>query len=145
MADDRALLARAVALAGRCPPSDSAFSVGALVVGPDRTVLAEGWSRRRGPRPRRGVGAGQLGGVVPAGEHRLQLALEPCGRRLSRPRTCAQLILDAGVAHVVFAWREPPVFVEVDGAARLRAGGVEVVEIPELAAAALAPNAHLVR
>ena len=144
MDDDRALLARAVALAGRCPPSGSAFSVGALVVGPDGTVLAEGWSRRHDPVEHAEESAlAELGGRVPPGST-VYSSLEPCGRRRSRPRTCAQLILDAGVARVVFAWREPPVFVEVDGAARLRAGGVEVVEIPELAAAARAPNAHLV-
>jgi pyrimidine deaminase RibD-like protein len=141
--NDRELLARAVALAGRCPPSGSAFSVGALVVGPDGTVLAEGWSRRHHPVEHAEESAlAELGGRVPAGST-VYSSLEPCGRRLSRPRTCVQLILDAGVARVVFAWREPPVFVEVDGAAQLRAGGVEVVEIPELAAAALAPNRHL--
>ena len=48
--DDRELLARAVELARRCPPSDTAFSVGALVVDMDGTVLADGWSRRSDPK-----------------------------------------------------------------------------------------------
>lgn len=141
--DDRELLAHAVALAGRCPPSDSAFSVGALVVGPDGSVLAQGWSRRNDAVEHAEESAlAELGGVVPPGTT-VYSSLEPCGRRLSRPRTCVQLILDAGVARVVFAWREPPLFVEVDGLRQLREAGVELVELPELAAAARAPNAHL--
>lgn len=140
---DRALLAQAVDLAARCPPSDTAFSVGALVVGPDGVVLAQGWSRRHDPVEHAEEAAlADLGGIVPPGST-VYSSLEPCGRRLSRPRTCAALVLDAGVARVVFAWREPPLFVEVDGAAQLRAGGVEVVELPELAPAARGPNRHL--
>jgi pyrimidine deaminase RibD-like protein len=58
-------------------------------------------------------------------------SLEPCGRRASRPRTCGELILAAGIPRVVFALREPPTFVEGHGAELLAAGGVEVVEVPE--------------
>lgn len=142
---DRELLARAVALAGRCPPSATAFSVGALVVGPDGRVLAEGWSRRRDPHDHAEESAlADLGGVVPPGST-VYSSLEPCGARGSRKRTCADLIIAAGIRRVVHAWREPPVFVVASGADRLRAAGVEVVEIPELADAARAPNAHLRR
>jgi diaminohydroxyphosphoribosylaminopyrimidine deaminase/5-amino-6-(5-phosphoribosylamino)uracil reductase len=141
--DDRALLARAVELARRCPPSDTAFSVGALVVGPDGAVLAEGWSRRDDEKAHAEEAAlGDLGGVVPAGTT-VYSSLEPCSVRASRPRTCTQLILAAGVARVVFAWREPSLFVDCEGAELLRAAGVEVVEYPELAAAARSINQHL--
>jgi pyrimidine deaminase RibD-like protein len=60
------------------------------------------------------------------------------------PRTCAQLILDAGIARVVFALREPPIFVNGDGAERLRAAGVGVIEIPELAELVRVANGHLI-
>jgi diaminohydroxyphosphoribosylaminopyrimidine deaminase/5-amino-6-(5-phosphoribosylamino)uracil reductase len=43
----------------------------------------------------------------------------------------------------VFAWREPTLFVQGTGAERLRAHGIEIVELPELAGAAREPNAHL--
>ena len=43
----------------------------------------------------------------------------------------------------MIAWLEPPIFVEGGGAGRLRSAGVTVIEIPELAAAARAVNAHL--
>jgi len=44
---------------------------------------------------------------------------------------------------VVYAWREPSVFVEATGAARLEAAGVTLVEIADLADRAREPNAHL--
>ncbi len=145
MPDDRALLARAVELAARCPPSQTAFSVGALVVDADGTVLAESWSRRRDPHDHAEEGAlADLGPGwrAPRGTT-VYSSLEPCSARSSRPRTCSELILDAGVDRVVFAWREPTVFVDGEGTELLRAGGVEVVELPELAEAARLPNAHL--
>jgi diaminohydroxyphosphoribosylaminopyrimidine deaminase/5-amino-6-(5-phosphoribosylamino)uracil reductase len=143
--DDRELLARAAELAGRCPPSSTAFSVGALVVDADGTVLAEGWSRRRDPHDHAEEGAlADLGPGwhAPPGTT-VYSSLEPCSARASRPLTCTDLILAAGVDRVVFAWREPGLFVDGRGAELLRAGGVEVVELPELAAAARTPNAHL--
>nr|MDT0666433.1 dCMP deaminase [Micromonospora sp. DSM 115978] len=70
-------------------------------------------------------------------------SLEPCSARASRPRTCTELILAAGIRRVVFAWREPAVFVDCHGAELLAAGGVEVVELPELAAVVRTVNAHL--
>ena len=122
--DDRVLLTKAVELARRCPPSDTAFSVGALVVGPDGAVLAQGWSRRDDEKVHAEEAAlGDLDGRVPPGTT-VYSSLEPCSVRASRPRTCTQLILAAGVARVVFAWREPSLFVDCEGAELLRAAGL---------------------
>jgi pyrimidine deaminase RibD-like protein len=140
--DDRELLAQAVELAQRCPPSETAFSVGALVVAADGTVLAEGWSRQRDPKDHAEEAALATLDVVPPGAT-VYSSLEPCSARASRPRTCTQLILAAGITRAVFAWREPSLFVEGEGAEQLRAAGVEVVELPELADAAREPNGHL--
>ena len=140
--DDRELLARAVELARRCRRSDTAFSVGALVVDVDGTVLADGWSRRSDPKEHAEEAALAMLDAVPPGAT-VYSSLEPCSARTSRPRTCTELIIAAGVARVVFAWREPSLFVECDGAERLRAAGVEVVELAELADAAREPNRHL--
>ena len=70
-------------------------------------------------------------------------SLVPCGARASRPVTCVQHILAAGIPRVVFAWREPPIFTAGDGAEQLRAAGVTVTELPALAPRAQAVNAHL--
>jgi pyrimidine deaminase RibD-like protein len=143
--DDSELLARAVELARRCPPSETAFSVGALVVDAGGVVLAEGWSRRHDPHDHAEESAlADLGrGWRAAPGTTVYSSLEPCSTRASRPLTCTDLILAAGVDRVVFAWREPGVFVDGRGAELLAAGGVEVVEMPDLAAAARTPNAHL--
>ncbi|WP_119731094.1 cytidine/deoxycytidylate deaminase family protein [Thermomonospora amylolytica] len=47
---DRHWLALACDLARLCPPSDTAFSVGAVIVGPDGTELARGYSRETDPK-----------------------------------------------------------------------------------------------
>ena len=55
-------------------------------------------------------------GKLSPGEPRLAGAtiystLEPCSQRKSRPRTCTELIIAAGLRRVVIAWREPALFV----------------------------------
>jgi diaminohydroxyphosphoribosylaminopyrimidine deaminase/5-amino-6-(5-phosphoribosylamino)uracil reductase len=142
---DAAWLSRAIELSRCCPRSQSAFSVGAVVVGGDGEVIATGFSRERDPRDHAeevALARASLAGPALAGVT-LYSSLEPCAARASRPRTCTELIIAAGLRRVVIAWLEPPVFVEGGGAARLRAAGVTVIEVPELAPAARAVNAHL--
>jgi pyrimidine deaminase RibD-like protein len=143
--DDCALLTRAIELAHRSPPSATAFSVGALVVAGDGTVLAEGWSRMHDSHDHAeeaALASLGRGWRAPPGTT-VYSSLEPCSVRASRPRTCTELILAAGVERVVFAWREPSVFVDCEGAELLRAAGLEVVEVPELAEEVRAVNRHL--
>jgi riboflavin biosynthesis pyrimidine reductase/pyrimidine deaminase RibD-like protein len=142
---DRHWLAEAVELSRRCPPSDTAFAVGAVVVDALGEELARGYSRETDDRVHAEEAA--LARLDPA-DPRLAGAtvyssLEPCSRRASRPRTCTRLILDAGVPRVVFAAREPTTFVDGEGAELLAAAGREVVEVPELADAVREVNRHL--
>ncbi len=144
---DRHWLRAAIELSTRCPPSATAFAVGAIVVDGRGNELARGYSRESGGTEHAEEAA--LGKLDPA-DPRLRHAtvyssLEPCGRRRSRPRTCTDLILAAGIPRVVFALREPPTFVEGRGAALLAAGGVEVVDLPELAAEVREVNRDLLR
>ncbi|MEV6403322.1 dihydrofolate reductase family protein [Streptomyces bobili] len=146
-AADRHWLALACELAAACPPSRTAFSVGAVVVAADGTELARGHSREAGD-PVVHAEEAALAKIGPA-DPRLAGAtvyssLEPCARRSSRPAPCARLILDAGVRRVVTAWREPDTFVtDADGSGLLAAAGADVVVLPEYEAQAKAPNAHL--
>ncbi|MCG8966746.1 MULTISPECIES: dihydrofolate reductase family protein [Streptomyces] len=146
-AADRHWLALACELAELCPPSGTAFSVGAVVVAADGTELARGHSREGGD-PVVHAEEAALAKIDPA-DPRLTTAtvyssLEPCARRASRPAPCARLILDAGVRRVVTAWREPDTFVPgADGSGVLAAGGAAVVVLPEHEAAAKGPNRHL--
>jgi 5-amino-6-(5-phosphoribosylamino)uracil reductase len=146
-AADRHWLALACELAAACPPSRTAFSVGAVVVAADGTELARGHSREAGD-PVVHAEEAALAKIGPA-DPRLTGAtvyssLEPCARRSSRPAPCARLILDAGVRRVVTAWREPDTFVtDADGSGLLAAAGADVVVLPEYEAQAKAPNGHL--
>jgi len=140
---DRDWLGEAIELSRRCPPSATAFAVGALVVAGDGTVLATGYSRESAPHDH--AEEAVLAKLDPADPRlagaTLYSSLEPCRFRASRPRPCAELIIEAGLRRVVMAWREPPVFAPGEGAALLAEAGITVVEIADLAAQARAVNA----
>lgn len=138
----------AVSLARQCPPSDTAFSVGAVIVDADGVELSRGFSREGGD-PVAHAEEAALAKLAP-GEPRLAGAtiystLEPCSHRTSRPRSCTELIIAAGLRRVVIAWREPALFVaDAQGYELLTGAGISVTELPEFAADAIAPNRHLV-
>ena len=147
VAEDERWMRDAIGLAWRCPPSETAFSVGAIVVDSAGNELSRGFSREGGD-PAAHAEEAALGKLAPC-EPRLAGAtvystLEPCSQRRSRLRTCTELIITAGAARVVIAWREPALFVaDCQGAELLARAGLEVIELPGLAADAAAPNRHL--
>jgi diaminohydroxyphosphoribosylaminopyrimidine deaminase / 5-amino-6-(5-phosphoribosylamino)uracil reductase len=159
---DRYWLTAAIDLSRRCLPSQTAFSVGAILVGAGGEVIATGYSRevdpmdhaeevalRRAAEPCAGTGTGTgdvrdaPGPPADLRQATLYSSLEPCVSRASRPVSCAELVAAAGLRRVVIAWREPPLFVPGGGAAWLAGRGVTVIERPELAAAARSVNQHL--
>lgn len=145
---DQRFLRWAVELSRLCPPSASAFSVGAVVVGEDGEVLATGFSREQEDHDHaEEVALRKLRtslGPDPRLRHAtLYSSMVPCGARASRPVTCVRHIVAAGIPRVVFAWREPRLFTAGEGAEQLRAAGVAVTEVPALAGRARAVNAHL--
>jgi diaminohydroxyphosphoribosylaminopyrimidine deaminase/5-amino-6-(5-phosphoribosylamino)uracil reductase len=144
--EDERWMRLAVELAWQCPPSRTAYSVGAVIVGADGAELSRGFSRENDPHVHAEESA--LGKLAP-GEPRLAGAtiystLEPCSQRKSRPRTCTQLIIDAGIGRVVIAWREPSLFVaDCQGYELLERAGLDVIELPAFTERAAAPNRHL--
>lgn len=143
--NDQHWLEQAIDLSRSCPPSATAFCVGAIILDSAGDVMATGYSRESDPHDH----AEEIALTkIPPDDPRLRGAtiytsLEPCSKRASRPRTCTQLILAAGVPRVVFAWREPSIFVDCEGAELLTAAGVEVVEMSALADRVKEINAHL--
>ncbi|MBP2324743.1 riboflavin biosynthesis pyrimidine reductase/pyrimidine deaminase RibD-like protein [Kibdelosporangium banguiense] len=132
---DRYWLRECVSESLKCPPSETAYPVGAVIVGADGREIARGYSRETDPTAHAEEEA--LAKVTP-GDLRLATAtiyssLEPCSTRKSRPRSCSQWILDAGIPRVVFALREPSRFVVGEGFEQLSAAGVSVVERADLA------------
>lgn len=145
-ADDVRWMRRAIELAQQCPPAEGAYSVGAVIVDEHGAEISFGYSRETDDK----VHAEESAlAKLPEGDLRLRSAtmystLEPCSQRASRPRTCTQLILAAGIPRVVMAWREPALFVaDCQGYELLVQGGVTVIETPDLADEARAVNAHL--
>jgi riboflavin biosynthesis pyrimidine reductase/pyrimidine deaminase RibD-like protein len=142
---DGRFLRMAIELSRQSPPSETAFSVGAVIVAADGEVLATGYSREQEPNDHaEEVALRKVGRDDPRlATATIYSSLVPCGARASRPVTCVQHIIAAGVPRVVFAWREPPIFTRGEGAGQLREAGVEVIELPELAEAAREVNAPL--
>ncbi|HEU0090179.1 MAG TPA: deaminase [Pseudonocardiaceae bacterium] len=143
---DYAWMRLAIELAHQCPPSPGAFSVGAVIVDQHGAEISRGYSRETDSH----VHAEESAlAKLASDDPRLQAAtiystLEPCSQRKSRPQTCTQLILAAGIPRVVLAWREPSLFVaDCQGYELLAHAGVTVVEIPDLAAQAQTPDSPL--
>jgi diaminohydroxyphosphoribosylaminopyrimidine deaminase / 5-amino-6-(5-phosphoribosylamino)uracil reductase len=145
--EDERWMRLAIGLAWQCPPSPTAYSVGAVIVGAGGDEVSRGFSREGGD-PFVHAEESALGKLA-ADDPRLAGAtiystLEPCSERKSRPRTCTQLIIAAGLRRVVIGWREPALFVaDCQGYELLAEAGLEVAELPALAAQAAAPNRHL--
>lgn len=136
----------AIGLARLCPPSSTAFSVGAVIVGPDGVELAHGFSRDNDAKVHAEEAAlNELGPDPRLAAATIYSTLEPCSTRASADRApCTERILTAGIPRVVIAWREPGTFVEnCVGVERLLEHGVEVIEIPDLADEAMSMNRHL--
>ncbi|MEV8529248.1 deaminase [Streptomyces sp. NPDC052000] len=143
--DDLVWMRRAIELSRLCPPAPGAFSVGAILVDAGGQEFARGYSREDDPV----VHAEESAFAKVPGDPRLAGAtlystLEPCSERRSRPVTCTEHVIRAGVRRVVIAWREPSLLVaDCVGVERLGAAGVLVEELPALAEEARAVNAHL--
>jgi diaminohydroxyphosphoribosylaminopyrimidine deaminase / 5-amino-6-(5-phosphoribosylamino)uracil reductase len=145
-ADDDRWMALAVDLAWRSPPSDRAYRVGAVIVAADGTELSRGFSREDHDQHVHAEEAalGKLAGDPRLAGATIYSTLEPCSERRSRPRSCTQLIIGSGIGRVVFAWREPSLFVaDCRGAELLEQAGLSVTELHGFAEKAAAPNRHL--
>ncbi|NLH99885.1 MAG: 5-amino-6-(5-phosphoribosylamino)uracil reductase [Chthonomonadales bacterium] len=142
---DAEWLAEAIELGRRCPASQTAYSVGAWIVGPDGEPIASGHSRELDEHVHAEEAALRKAARLRAdlADATLYTSMEPCSVRLSGRTSCCQHIADAGIRRVVFAQREPPHFVRCDGVATLRSAGIEVVEISALSEYAAALNQHV--
>ncbi|RLK47816.1 bifunctional diaminohydroxyphosphoribosylaminopyrimidine deaminase/5-amino-6-(5-phosphoribosylamino)uracil reductase RibD [Microbacterium telephonicum] len=120
---ERDAMHAALALALRGPRGVNP-QVGAVLLSPDGEVLAEGWHRGAGTAHAEVDALSQL----PAGAARGATAvvtLEPCNHT-GRTGPCAEALIAAGVARVVYAIDDPGER-SSGGGARLRDAGVEVV------------------
>ncbi|MGI8578330.1 MAG: bifunctional diaminohydroxyphosphoribosylaminopyrimidine deaminase/5-amino-6-(5-phosphoribosylamino)uracil reductase RibD [Nocardioidaceae bacterium] len=134
---ETAAMRRAIELASTPggAPADPNPRVGAVLLTPHGEAIAEG--RHRGA----GTPHAEVDALAQAGDRArggtVVVTLEPCGHR-GRTGPCAQALIEAGIARVVFAQTDPNP-VATGGADALRAAGIEV-EAGVLAAAAAELN-----
>lgn len=123
--DDSAHIRAAIALArrgiGECAPNPT---VGCVIV---REGLVVGRGRTApGGRPHAETEALAMAGAAARGAT-AYVTLEPCAHHGQTP-PCAQALVDAGVARVVVAARDPDPRVNGQGIAILQAAGIEIAE-----------------
>ena len=104
--------------------------VGAVVVH-DRDVVGEGWYEYDGVRHAEVIALEQAGDAARGAV--LYVTLEPCSHH-GRTPPCADAVIDAGVARVVVGARDPNPVVDGRGIERLRAAGIGVELLDDLAA-----------
>src|SRR4051794_28856426 len=97
--------------------------VGCVLLAPDGVVLAEGFHRGSGSAHAEIDGLARLAPAVARGATAV-VTLEPC-QGSDRPGRCAETLVSAGVARVVFAQTDPNPAVG-GGAAVLTAAGIDV-------------------
>lgn len=123
--DDARWMDVAIALAhrgrGRTAPNPN---VGCVIV-MDGRVVGRGWTQPGG-RPHAEAMALAAAGSKSRGAT-CYVTLEPCAHESPRGPACADLLIEAGVARVVFADRDPDPRTDGRGAERLSRHGVDVV------------------
>jgi diaminohydroxyphosphoribosylaminopyrimidine deaminase/5-amino-6-(5-phosphoribosylamino)uracil reductase len=117
---DAALMRRALELAARGPLGDPNPRVGALIVDPDGLVVGEGFHEGAGTPHAEVVALRQAGPAARGGT--AVVTLEPCAHT-GRTGPCAEALIEAGVARVVFAQSDPTPAAH-GGRALLEAAGV---------------------
>ena len=126
----RAWMDKAFALANNCPPSDGAYSVGAIGLDADGNQIAKGWSRATHPKNHAEEELiNNLAEDSPA-LHTVICTLEPCNERASKEIGCATHLINAGVKRVVIGVLEPSHFTQQNGIEALQDAGVEVIRLP---------------
>lgn len=97
--------------------------VGCVITDAQGEVLAEGWHRRAG-LPHAEIEALQVAGENARGAT-VYVTLEPCSHS-GKTGPCADALIDAGVAKVVFGMQDPNPSVSGSGLQKLRDAGIEI-------------------
>ncbi|KAJ1920537.1 hypothetical protein H4219_001236 [Mycoemilia scoparia] len=141
----------AIEQAKKCVPVETAYNVGAVIADTaNGEVLSVGYSRE-----------------IPGNTHAEQCALdklysqdrysagnlpdtlavyttmEPCSKRLSGNKPCAERILESGIKLVFIAVLEPVHFVNCKGKGMLEDSGINVIHLKELEEECKALNSHI--
>ena len=100
--------------------------VGAVIVGPDGTIIGEGWHRQCGEAH---AEVNAVTSVIDASllkDSTIYVTLEPCSHYGKTP-PCALMLIERGIPRVVVGCLDPFIKVAGRGVAMLREAGIEVV------------------
>jgi pyrimidine deaminase RibD-like protein len=144
--NERDFMKLAIEEAKRCIPVESAFNVGAVLTS-NGQILAKGYSRELPGNTHaeeccflKLIAANQS---IPP-DSVIYTTMEPCGKRLSGKKSCAEHIIHHNIKRVVQGVKEPVTFVgDSIGTKLLRDGGVKVVYLDGFQQECLAVNSHL--
>ena len=100
--------------------------VGAVIVGPDGTIIGEGWHRKCGEAHAEVNAVASVKDTHLLKDSTIYVTLEPCSHYGKTP-PCANMIIERGIPRVVVGTLDPFVKVAGRGVAMLREAGVEVV------------------
>jgi len=128
---DTKLLQEAIELSKRCPPSKTAFSVGAIIITEDGKKFTW-YSRETWPIEHAEEVAIQKAQEAWASlvHAILYSSLEPCSERASKEKTCSQLIIELGFKKCVFAVLEDTRFVaDCRGKENMENAWIEVIHL----------------
>lgn len=145
-AKDIELTEETIRLAGLSPQSESAYSVGAVIVTVDGSTFT-GYSRETSPHnhaEEEAIIKAETSGHSLKGAT-IYTSMEPCSTRKSKERSCSDLIIRSGMGKVVFAAKEPTNFVNCIGEQMLSNAGLKVVYLKELEPEALKKNSHILQ
>lgn len=116
-----------IELSRKCPPTDSAFAVGAVIIDEHGTMLTNGFSRETNAKIHAEEAALKKlrSSTIDLSQCILYSSLEPCNQRLSGATSCMEHILASGIKRIIFAAYEPPIFTKGTGMERLQKAGIE--------------------
>lgn len=98
--------------------------VGAVVVSAEGDIVGEGYTHRK-PGPHAEAAALEAAGEAAHGST-VYVTLEPCTLAVSKPKSCAQLLIEAGISRVVASVQDPCPEIDGRGFQLLRDAGIAV-------------------
>ena len=99
--------------------------VGAVIVGPDGTIIGEGWHRKCGEGHAEVNAVASVSNPNLLHDSTIYVTLEPCSHYGKTP-PCARLLIERGILRVVVGTLDPFVKVAGRGVAMLQEAGIEV-------------------
>ena len=121
-----ALMEQAFTLSEKCPPSNTAFAVGAIACTEAFNVLATGYSRETGPKDHAEEAMLSKLNTAP---HTVICTLEPCFDRASKSIGCSERLVKAGVQRLIYAIAEDDTFTKQSGLVYMADHEVELIQL----------------